>query len=227
MSLFNKKLTLFTMFSFLIFHSFSEDKNGIFKKHFRDNIIQIDVSGSSKQYINGSRQLTKPIYAIDPIDKRYDWCSNCGRTYDEKPWITFSAKDSAFKVIIRCGCCYDDGCCCEDVGYCARCCLFSWSLQISNDNKSWTEVHRVDRDYEMARCNEKTYKLDKEFNAKFIRLIQNEPCPGDPPCIAINKMEIYGELISNGGAGQDDFVSFHDDDDDVSIIGHISKNGRI
>ena len=74
----------------------------------------------------------------------------------------------------------------------------------------------------MRRCNEKTYDLDSSYEARFVRVIQNEPCPGNPPCIAINKFEIFGDVLTDDS--QEDFVSFHDDDDDVSIIGHISKN---
>lgn len=79
----------------------------------------------------------------------------------------------------------------------------------------------------MEFCNEKTYKLDQEYTAKYVRLIQDAPCPGYPPCLAINKMEFYGEAVSEDGSPADEFISFHDDDDDISIIGHISKNGRV
>ncbi|EAX95764.1 hypothetical protein TVAG_036970 [Trichomonas vaginalis G3] len=191
----------------------------------------IDVSGSSKQYINGSKQLTKSEYAIYPWDKVYDWCSNCGNSNDDHPWISFSVKAKKIKFngyFIRCGCCYYDLCCCEDEQRrCFECCLYSWSLQISDDNKTWKEVHKM-KDEGMRRCNEKTYKLDQTYEARYVRLIQNENCPGEPPCIAINKFELYGSLVGDDGRYDDDnFVSFHDDDDDVSIIGHISKNGNV
>lgn len=207
----------------------SSDKQGIFYKHYHENIVVLDVSGSSKQDINGSMQLTKPEYAVYPYDKRYDWCSNCGTSYDVHPWITISLQNRKIKMngyFVRCGCCYS-GCCCEDNGYCSHCCLYSWSLQISDDNKTWTEVHRVDKDDTMRYCNEKTYKLDKEYTARYVRLIQNEPCPGDPPCIAINKLELLGDAVVDGSM-YDDFTSYHEDDnEDVSIIGHISKNGNV
>ncbi|EAY23363.1 hypothetical protein TVAG_070260 [Trichomonas vaginalis G3] len=206
------------------------ETNGIFKKVFNDKIVVIDASGSSKQFINGSIQLTKPENAIYPFDKDYDWCSNCASNYDDHPFITFSLLKKRFYFnlyYLKAGCCHDE-CCCEDALYCVQCCLFSWSLQISADNKTWTDVHKIERDYKMRRCNEKTYTLDKSYSAKFIRLIQNEPCPGDPPCIALNKMEIFGEISNEDGSEiQEDFVSYHDDDDDVSIIGHISKNGKV
>ncbi|EAY00789.1 hypothetical protein TVAG_231290 [Trichomonas vaginalis G3] len=79
----------------------------------------------------------------------------------------------------------------------------------------------------MRYCKEKTYKLDKEYTGKYVRIFQNEPCPGYPPCIAINKFEVYGNVIEEDGNAVDDgFISYHDDDDDVSIIGHISRNGK-
>ncbi|EAY19908.1 hypothetical protein TVAG_130160 [Trichomonas vaginalis G3] len=208
----------------------SESKAGIFSKVYNDKIIVIDASGSSKQYINGTKQLTKPEYSIYPWTKEYDWCSNCGRSYDENPYITYSLQNKKIKIsgyFVRCGCCYH-GCCCEDDYFdCFDCCLYSWSLQISDDNRTWKEVHRVDKDDTMRRCNEKSYTLDKEYATKYIRLIQNDPCPGFPPCIAINKLEIYGDILNADNSQDDEFVSYHDDDDDVSIIGHISKNGRV
>ncbi|EAY03372.1 hypothetical protein TVAG_489160 [Trichomonas vaginalis G3] len=216
--------------NFLLFSLFSKcsEVNGIFKRVYSDKIVVLDVSGSSSQYINGSRQLTKPEYAIYPWDKNYDWCSNCYRSNDEHPYITFSLINKKFKIkgyFLRAGCCYQNGCCCEEIGYCVMCCLYSWSLQISDDNKTWKEIHRIDKDIEMRRCKEQTYNFDQEYTAKYVRLIQNEPCPEDPPCIALNKIEFLGD-VTNFDINEE-FVSYHDDDDDVSIIGHISKNGNV
>ena len=211
----------------------SIESNGIFSKVYDNKIVVIETSGSSKQYINGSRQLTKPEYAIYPWDKKYDWCSNCGHTYEEHPWITFSLNSRKFKIhgyFVRAGCCYGTAqCCCEDeyYHYCVRCCLFSWSLQISNDNKTWKDVHKVEKDYDMKYCKEKSYEFKETYEAKYVRLIQDQSCPGDPPCIAINKLDLFGEVIDEGESGEENFVSYHDDDDDVSIIGHISKNGNV
>lgn len=217
---------MFVFFSLSVSGKVTE---GIFARNYHPDTIVIDVSGNSKQRINGTMQLTKPEYSIYPWDKRYDWCSNCGRSYDVKPWIAYSLKNKLIKIssyFIRCGCCYS-GCCCEDEGYgCIDCCLYSWVLEISNDNKTWTEVHKVEKDDTMRRCNEKSYKLDKEYTAKFVRIVQTAPCPGWPPCIAINRFEVYGETVGDEFSAQDDFVSFHDDDEDVSIIGHISRNAH-
>lgn len=219
------------MLSLVLSISLSTTTNGIFEKLYNDKIIVLDASGSSKQRINGSLQFTKPEYAIYPWNKRYDWCSNCAHSYEEHPWITFSLDKRKIKLngyFIRAGCCYIDDCCCTDDNYyyCVECCLYSWSLQVSDDNKTWTDVHRIEKDIDMRRCSEKTYKLDKEYVTKYVRLIQNEPCPGDPPCIALNKFDLLGEVVGDDSSS-DDFVSYHDDDDDVSIIGHISRNGKV
>ncbi|EAX95943.1 hypothetical protein TVAG_077850 [Trichomonas vaginalis G3] len=215
-------LTLFSV------NCLSLNSDGIFSKVYNSKIINIYASGSSKQYINGSRQITKPEYAIYPWDKTYDWCSNCAHTYFEHPYITFSLQSRKIKIkgyFIRSGCCYEEGCCCEDEFYhrCFDCCLYSWSLQISDDNVTWKDVHKVEKDKEMRLCKEKSYELDNTYTTTYVRIIQNAPCPGYPPCIAINKFDIFGEVV--GEQVEEDFVSYHDDDeDDVSIIGHISRN---
>lgn len=219
------------MISFLFsFTQSSANKDGIFKKIYSKHNIIFDVSGSSQQYINGTKQTTKPEYAIYPWDKTYDWCSNCAKKQDEHPYITFSVAKKKFKFnsyFLRCGCCYDAGCCCEESGYCFDCCLYSWSVLISDDNKTWTEIHKI-KDDSMRICNEKTYNLDKSYEAKYVRVTQNEACPGYKPCISINKFEIFGDVIDDNMRQEEDdnFVSFHDVYEDVSIIGHISKNSN-
>ncbi|EAX96411.1 hypothetical protein TVAG_493530 [Trichomonas vaginalis G3] len=205
---------------------------GTFYYVFDDKIVNVEASGSSKQYHNGSSQYMKPEYSIYPWDKHYDWCSNCEETYDIHPWITFSLQTKKLKFdsyFIRAGCCRED-CCCENEihGYCVECCLYSWSLQISNDNETWAEIHKVVKDEELRRCNEKTYKLDRMYEAKFVRLIQNEACPEDPPCIAINKFEFIGERFDDQmDPLEKRFIGKEEDNEDISIIGQISRNGIV
>lgn len=224
MALFEVSVFLKMNFFFFAFTR-SDEVNGIFKKTYNRGIVHIDVSGNSKQDINGTRQMTKPEYAVYPWDKKYDWCSNCMRSYEEHPWIIFSLQNRKMRIngyFLRAGCCYQVGCCCDDdkYSYCVDCCLYSWSLQISEDNKTWTEIHRIDRDYSMKFCKEKTYKFDKEYTATYIRLIQNEACPGWPPCLAINKIDFLGDVLGE----EESFTEpIRDDDEDISIIGHISK----
>ncbi|EAX90882.1 hypothetical protein TVAG_334940 [Trichomonas vaginalis G3] len=218
----------------LFFQTISSEINtqGLFAKYYNDKIINIEVSGSSLQYINGTKQMTKPEYAIYPWDKKYDWCSECAHSYEDHPFITFSIQSKKIKIngyFLRVGCCYD-GCCCDDGYYnCFDCCLYSWSLQISDDKKEWKTIHKVEKDSTMRICSEKTYKLDATYVGKYVRLFQDQPCPGYPPCIAFNKFDIHGFAVNDDGSDvvdENDLHggAFHDDDEDISIIGHISKN---
>ena len=50
---------------------------------------------------------------------------------------------------VRNGCCRYSCCCTEDgkiVDYGCCCTLYSYSLQASNDNKTWKVLHRVEKD---------------------------------------------------------------------------------
>lgn len=216
---------------FLICEASLTDSNSILKRAFPQNKVEYYVSGSSMQMINGSRSLTKPQYAFDQMEKKYDWCSNCPRSYDEHPWIILGVKNQIMKLngyFIRAGCCTDlssDACCCIDADYyCCECCLYSWSFQISNDNITWKTVHKVESDRDLRRCKEKTYTFSETYSAKFARLIQDKPCPGDPPCIALNKIELIGTYDDDSNLYGD---GFENDEDDVSIIGHISKHVKV
>lgn len=205
----------------LICENIVDEHNAILKRAYHENMIQYSTSGSSSQYINGSLQLTKPEYAFDQMDKSYDWCSNCGKSKTDFPWIIFHVKNHEMKLsgyYLKAGCCERE-CCCEDGDYCCECCLFSWSLQISNDNVTWKTVHKIERDYEMRRCKDKTYKFSETYTCRYVRLIQDETCYGDPPCIALNKIELLGTY----GDDFSDDISLDNDEEDVSIIGHISK----
>lgn len=207
---------------------YARTTNGILEKLYNDNIINVAASGSTHQYINGSKQLTKPEYSIFPWNKSYDWCSNFFKE-DNKPWISINLKNRKIKLngyFIRVGCCYKRQCCCLENDYCVDCCLYSWALQISNDNHTWTDVHKVEKDSSMRTCAEKQYKLDKEYEARYVRVIQTDPCPGEFSCIALNRFDILGETINDDNA-EENFVSYHDDDEDISIIGHISRNEKI
>ncbi|EAX92343.1 hypothetical protein TVAG_444790 [Trichomonas vaginalis G3] len=193
------------------------------------NLVEVYTSGSSKQFINGTLQTTKPEYPINQINKKYDWCSNCGRSYSEHPYAIYTLKNKMMNIngyYLKAGCCGDiesECCCYEDASYCCHCCLYSWSLQISNDNKTWKTIHKVEKDYDLRRCRDKTFKFSEQHTCRYVRLIQDEPCPGDPPCIGLNKIELIGSI-----EGISDFVSeeIENEEDDVSIIGHISKNNH-
>lgn len=123
---------------------------------------------------------------------------------------------------LKSGCCGAGECCCEDVSaaYCCDCCLYSWSLQISDNNETWKTIHKVEKDVEMRRCKEKTFKFSNTFSAKYVRLLHDESCQGDPPYLVVNKFE----LIGTKGFGITDDQSVEGDEDDISIIGHILKH---
>ncbi|EAY16283.1 hypothetical protein TVAG_423360 [Trichomonas vaginalis G3] len=200
------------------------DQSSILKNAYKQNIIEYSASGSSSQNINGTIQKTKPEYAFNQIEKDYDWCSNCGHSRKEHPYLILHIKNRTMNLqgyYLKSGCSNKIECCCfEGVSYCAECCLYSWSFQISNDNLTWKTIHKVEKDKEMRRGKEKTYKFSETYNAIYVRLIQDEACPGDPPCLALNKIELIGTY--DGSEILPDF--FDNEDDDVSIIGHISKN---
>lgn len=214
---------------FFICEQLLSDSTSILKNAYKSNLIQYSVSGSSSQRINGSVVKTKPEYAFDQVEKKYDWCSNCPTNYKEHPYIVLSVKQKVMRLqgyFLRAGCCgtsLERCCCLENYRYCCRCCLYSWSFQISNDNSTWTTVHKIEKDREMEFCNEKTYKFSQEYSAKYVRLIQDEACPGDFPCLALNKIELIGKY-EGGGDLEDEYLQMDTDEDDVSIIGHISKN---
>ncbi|EAY02123.1 hypothetical protein TVAG_372680 [Trichomonas vaginalis G3] len=169
--------------------------------------------------------MTKPEYSIYPWDKTYDWCSSCGKTYDDHQFISFSLREKKFKIhgyYIRVGCC-NEGCCCEDNYYsCIDCCLYSWALQISNDNQTWQNLHIVEKEQNMRKCKDRSYDFDKEYITKYIRFEQTQPCPGYPSCLSINRIEFYGEVVSEDSTNEDVFSQ--NEEDDVSIIGHFSKS---
>ncbi|EAX80535.1 hypothetical protein TVAG_577540 [Trichomonas vaginalis G3] len=216
------------MISFLICENILSDSNSIIKNNYPSRIIYF-VSGSSSQYINNSVQKTKPEYAFNQIEKKYDWCSNCGVNMEDHPWIILGVRNRILKLdgyFLRAGCC-TDGCCCYEEGtYCCDCCLFSWSFQISFDNVTWTTIHKVEKDYEMRRCKEKTYTFSQTYNARYVRVIQDQACPGDPPCMAINKIELIGSPENSDSHAEDFNNQEADEDDEVSIIGHVSRNGN-
>ncbi|EAY03222.1 hypothetical protein TVAG_421100 [Trichomonas vaginalis G3] len=215
---------------FLLCEDILTESNSILRQSYKYGMVEYSTSGSASQRINGTIQLTKPEYAFDQVEKKYDWCSNCGRHSKDLPWITFSIKNSKMHIngyFLKAGCCGDkdvtECCCIDETYYCCFCCLYSWSLQISNDNITWKTVHKVEKDYDMKIGKEKVYKFSEAHTAKYVRLIQDEACPGEPPCIALNKIELIGTI--DGNPYVDDLSDqFGSDEDDVSIIGHIAKN---
>lgn len=125
---------------------------------------------------------------------------------------------------IRNGCCWNSCCCIDDNNYIdqACCCdLYSFSLQGSNDNKTWSVIHKVSKDGSFYHCKEKTYEFPETSEYKVVRIVDDDESPGCEYCMAINQVEFYGRLVNSGTI---DTINEEDDRESVSIIGRINKN---
>lgn len=206
------------------------EDDSIFKRVYHENTVIVSANGNSQQYINGSIQMTKPEFIIDQMDKKYDWCSKCSNIKEEKAWITFAIRNKKINLrgyYLKAACCYLR-CSCELSVIGTRCPLYSWSLQVSSDNITFSTVHHVEKDENMLSCAERTYDFHKSYLTKFVRLIQTDVYPGEPSTIGLNKIELFGDLIDDPDFEKGiNFLSDYNDDDDVSIIGHISKKRNI
>ena len=191
-----------------------------------DNVKNIisEASGSNGLLISGKCHKTYPNETYN-VNKRMDWCSNFAKPSEPKPWISYSLKNKAMKLSgysIRNGCCSYDGCCIEDGrGYDYRCCcrLYSFALQGSNDNRTWKEIHKVDKDDKFFICESKTYEFPETESYRFVRIALIESYPYCPICLQINQVEFYGKTVDVNG-----FIESEDEgDESVSIIGKINE----
>lgn len=186
--------------------------------------VQVSASGTLGQYYERKCHPTHPEYLIDSVERKMDWCSNINKTKDDKPWLTLSLKGKGMNLKgygIRAGCCYY-ACCClndEDVLYSCCCDLYSWALQGSHDNVTWTELHRVEKDKEFYDCRNRVYDIKTTEYFEYVRLIQIEPWPGCNYCMCVNKLELYGTTSDR------ELIDAPDDgDDSVSIIGKVKHD---
>ena len=202
---------------------FPERNDNLMKE--RDDEMRIYASGSIGEYIKDKCVKTKPETIIDPTESHIDWCSAPNKTKDDNPWFIINKKNKAINVkgyALRTGCCVFD-CCCDDGRYIACCCaLYSWSLQVSHDNVTWKEIHRVEKDKQLYNCMNRVFDLSptNEYY-EYVKLVQTEPWPGCLLCMCINKFELYGKLRNSIGSGEFDDG---ENDESVSIIGKVSKN---
>ena len=193
---------------------FNNKFNGVFKNTYKENVISVAASGSHECFFAeiGKDILTKPESVIDPEDE-LEWCSNINSSKTDFPWISTTFKNKKLSLSgysIKSGCCkyMYDGCCCF---------IYSWSILGSNDNKTWTKIHSVEKDQELGICEEKSFQVDKKGSFSMFKLIQDEPEPGCWYCMAISRLELYGTL------SEDDNVEEASSEDEVSIIGRIKK----
>ena len=200
---------------------FEAKSNNIFKEHYKDLIIT--ASGSIGQYYNHTCVKTNPEQIFDNIERKTDWCSNINKTKTDNPWVSVHMNSKKMVVTgyaLRAGCCYY-GCCCMEDGKRVFCCcdLYSWSLQGSNDNLTWITLHSVQADRKFYDCANRQYDITPTGEAyKYIRIIQDQPWPGCNFCICLNKFELYGKVDMQF------YDSDADADEDVSIIGKVTKN---
>ena len=159
-----------------------------------------------------------PNLLISPLEKP---------TTNIKVFATYSLKGKRMKLngySLRNGCCRHVECCCIDDDtfideYCC-CSIFSYSLQVSDDNITWRTIHSVEEDHEIKRCTNRVHKFDKDEDFTFVRLVLDKPRPYCENCFALNRFEIYGSAIHDNGI----YDINNDDDESVSIIGKIDQN---
>ena len=209
------------MLAFMEFISFPDRKDSLFKDN--EKLIDIEASGSIGVWDGAKCHQTYPNSTII-VDKKTDWCSNVATEKGDKPWITYSMRGKQMKVSsfsVRNGCCYYACCCLNDKDIIEGCCcdLYSFSLQGSNDNKTWKTLFKAEKEQDFYYCKFKSYDVKSNDAYRYIRFVQDEPSPGCIFCMAINQLELYGQLTDSRFAIESDA-----DDESVSIIGKIRKN---
>ena len=207
-------MLLFSLFSLRSFPVNSK-LDGFFKNMYSPDIVKAYASGSRFCWINDLKKdiLTKPENILDPQEK-YEWCSNFNSSKNDKPWLSFELLKSSFTLkgySIKSGCCYYSSCCCK---------IFSWSIQGSNDNKTWSTIHKQEKNEALNNCQVQTFSFSNNKSYKFIRIIQDEPQPRCWYCMDISRLEIYGDY------NNDEYFSIDetDSDEEVSIIGKVTQN---
>ena len=213
------KLKMFHLFLTEMIFPFNDKFDGFFKKTYKLNLTSVEASGSTMVW-NRTKQkdiLTKPEFAVDPEADDYEWCSDINKTLFDHPWILFNFKKRKFQMSgysLKQACCDAVGCCCI---------IYSWSMQGSNDNKTWTTIDKQEKQRDFNDCDTKSWEVSSQQRYSYIRLIQDEPFPKCWYCIGLSKIEIYGTL---SGAEMDNFDSNQDADDEVSIIGKVYNNDK-
>ena len=214
--------------TFVAFSAFPESKDSIFA-HQEKGSIDIAVSGSLGLYHGGKCHPTYGNYTL--VSEEYnDWCSNMAvdkKDPTKSPFIQYSLKGKQMKVkkySVRNGCCRYDCCCTEDgqtIDYFCCCRLYSYSLQASNDNKTWKVLHKVEKDRSFNYCEVKTFEIkEPEAPYTFFRFVLDEEWPSCPKCMQINQIELYGATV----AGSFSSINGNEDEDEsISIIGRVRK----
>ena len=214
--------------SFVSFVAFPDKSDAILVRE----QVTIETSGSIGYYKKGKCNKTFGNETI-VSDEYSEWCSNIAKDVNDplqNPWIQYSIKGKQMKVSrysVRNGCCNYVCCCDEEDGkikdYGCCCGLYSYSLQGSNDNKTWKVLHKVEKDESFDYCGSKTFELPQVTEPfTYFRFVQEKEWPNCPKCMQINQIELYGETINSGYLPND----AADDDESISIIGRVRKDDQ-
>ena len=214
---------------FVSFVAFPESQDAILSNENKAN-INVESSGSLGLFYGGSCHKT---YGNETLlsDEYKEWCSNIAKDKNDpayNPWIQYSLKGKRMQVSrysVRNGCCRYACCCTDDNGKIideACCCyLYSYSLQASNDNKTWKVLHKVEKDKNFYFCLTKTFELPKQTESyTYFRFVLDEEWPSCAKCMQINQIELYGHTTSGGFVESDS----SEDEESISIIGRVRKN---
>ena len=202
-------------------------EDALLSQHFKPFV---EASGSlGIRTHDGTCQATSPNQTLVG-DSQFDWCSNVMKSTDDSPWISYRLPNKAMKIrgfSVRNGCCFDDAfrCCCDpqsgaDIDNDCCCRLYRFSLQGSNDNKTWKTIHKVAKDNRFLWCELKTYEFDLSEPFNIIRFMMDEAYPGCPKCLQLNQIELYGETVNSDF---DPYENEEDNEESVSIIGRVKK----
>ena len=215
---------MFSLFAFLSYKSFSfnENFNGVFKSLYEQNVATFEASGSRYCWDKTLRKdiISKPEYCIDPKSD-HQWCSNFDWKKQMFPYIQINFKNSRLALTgysLQAGCCeYSDGCCCTP---------FSWDVTGSNDNKTWTLIHRIEKNEILTNCANQSFQIpSKSKPFRTIRLQQTDVINGCPTCIDLVRFEVYGDFEGSDYSFQE-YIDEIDSEDEVSIIGKISHGSE-
>ena len=207
------------------FIAFPQKNNALLEAGVKDKTIIIEASGSIGLHYGGHCHQTFPNETV-LVNEKMDWCSNIApKETNEYPWISYSFKNRGIRLTgysVRNGCCWYPCCCLDDShyidGFCC-CRLYSYSLQGSNDNITWTVIHKIEKDTRFYDCQFKTYEFDETPSFKYIRFAMDGEYPGCPKCLQINQIELYGTRTDSI------FTTYEEEDNDesVSIIGKVKS----
>ena len=187
---------------FMEFVAFPTKNNAIFANEMKKNtdIVETHVSGSLGLYYSGKCHKTYPNQTLFS-DEKQDWCSKVAKSDNDKPFITYKIKNKKMKLTginVRNGCCYY-ACCCDETGKyidgSCCCALYSFTVEGSNDNKTWKFIHKEEKLSKFYGCMSKQFEFQETEPFEYVRIVQDEPWPGCLFCMQINQVEFYGTTV--------------------------------